>query len=61
MTVLLIVGGALLYYLFESGNSLKGSDNVRKIIISFFASISARTAGFNMTDISHCGATRLFL
>jgi len=61
MTVLLIVAGAVLYYLFESGNSLKGSDNGRKIIISFFASISARTAGFNMTDISLWGYPTVFM
>jgi potassium uptake TrkH family protein len=61
MTVLLIVAGAILYYLFESGNSLKGADNARKIIISFFGSISARTAGFNMTDISLWGYPTVFM
>ncbi len=61
MTVLLIVGGALLYYFFESENSLKGTDSVRKIIISFFGSISARTAGFNMTDISLWGYPTVFM
>jgi trk system potassium uptake protein TrkH len=61
MTVLLIVAGAILYYLFESGNSLKGLDNARKIIISFFGSISARTAGFNMTDISLWGYPTVFM
>jgi Trk-type K+ transport system membrane component len=61
MTLLLIVGGAFLYYLFESGNSLKGTDTVRKIIISFFGSISARTAGFNMTDLSLWGYPTVFM
>jgi len=61
MTVLLITGGSLLYYLFESENSLKDMDNVRKIIISFFGSISARTAGFNMTDISFWGYPTVFM
>lgn len=61
MTVLLIVAGALFYYLFESGNSLKGNDNVSKIIISVFGSISARTAGFNMTDISLWGYPTVFM
>jgi potassium uptake TrkH family protein len=61
MTALLIIGGTLLYYLFESGNSLKGMDNVRKIIISFFGSVSARTAGFNMTDISLWGYPTVFM
>jgi trk/ktr system potassium uptake protein len=61
MTALLIVGGALLYYLFESENSLKGMDTVHKIIISFFGSISARTAGFNITDISLWGYPTVFI
>jgi Trk-type K+ transport system membrane component len=61
MTVILIIGGALLYYLFESGNSLKGMDNLQKIIISFFGSVSARTAGFNITDISLWGFPTVFM
>jgi len=51
-TFLLITGGALLYYFFESDKSLEGVDNLHKIIISSFGSISARTAGFNITDIT---------
>lgn len=61
MTVILIIGGALLYYFFESGNSLKGMDNLQKIIISFFGSVSARTAGFNITDISLWGFPTVFM
>jgi trk system potassium uptake protein len=52
MTFLLITAGALLYYYFESENSLDGMDDFHKIIISLFGSISARTAGFNITDLS---------
>jgi Trk-type K+ transport system membrane component len=61
MTCLLIIGGALLYYLSESENSLKGVDNFRRIIMSFFGSISARTAGFNITDISLWSYPTVFL
>lgn len=60
-TALLIVGGAMLYYLFESEKSLKGMDLVHKIITSLFGSISARTAGFNMTDISLWGYPTVFM
>jgi Trk-type K+ transport system membrane component len=61
MTGLLIIGGALFYYIFESENSLKGIDGFHKIIISFFGSISARTAGFNITDISLWGYPTIFM
>jgi len=52
MTLILILAGTLLYYLFESEKSLKDMDNIRKVIMSFFGSVSARTAGFNITDIT---------
>jgi len=52
MTALLVIGGTVLYYLFETEKSLEGIDNIQKVIISFFGSVSARTAGFNITDIT---------
>lgn len=52
MTLILILAGTLLYYLFESEKSLKDMDNIRKVIMSFFGSVSARTAGFNIADIT---------
>jgi trk system potassium uptake protein len=52
MTFFLITAGALLYYHFESENSLDDMDNLHKIIISLFGSVSARTAGFNIIDLS---------
>ncbi len=60
-TTILIVAGAGLYYYFESDASLKGVDNTRKIVASFFASVSARTAGFNMVDISLWSYPTVFL
>jgi trk system potassium uptake protein len=61
MTVLLIISGTGLYYLFESDVSLKGMDNTQKIINSFFGSVSARTAGFNIVDISLWSYPTMFL
>lgn len=61
MTVILILAGAGLYCLFESEVSLKGIDNNQKIMASFFGSISARTAGFNMMDISLWSYPTVFL
>jgi trk system potassium uptake protein TrkH len=61
MTLLLIVVGSGLYFIFESKNSLNGMDNTQKFIISFFGSVSSRTAGFNITDISLWGYPTIFL
>lgn len=61
MTLLLIVSGTLLYFVFESGNSLNGMDTPKKIMISFFGSVSSRTAGFNVTDISLWGYPTVFV
>jgi trk system potassium uptake protein len=61
MTLLLILSGTGLYYFFESENSMVGMDNTQKFIISFFGSVSSRTAGFNITDISHWGYPTVFL
>lgn len=61
MTLILILSGMILYYLFESENSLKGMDDIRKVIISFFGSVSARTAGFNITDITLWSYPTIFM
>jgi len=61
MTLILILAGTLLYYLFESEKSLKGMDNIQKIIISFFGSVSARTAGFNIIDITLWSYPTIFI
>ena len=61
MTILLILAGAGLYFLLESENSLSGMDNSKKFIISFFGSVSARTAGFHVTDLSKWGYPTIYL
>ncbi len=61
MTVLLIIGGAGLYFFFESGTSMKGLYINQKLIISFFGSVSSRTAGFNIIDMSLWGYPTIFL
>jgi trk system potassium uptake protein TrkH len=61
MTALLVIGGTIIYYLFESENSLKGNDNIQKIIISFFGSVSSRTAGFNISDLTLWSYPTVFL
>jgi Trk-type K+ transport system membrane component len=60
-TLLLILAGTGLYFLLESKNSLNGMDNSQKFIVSFFGSVSSRTAGFNVIDISLWGYPTVFL
>ena len=47
MTLLLVCGGAALYYLFERGAALGGLGEPGRILNAFFQSITPRTAGFN--------------
>ena len=46
-TGLLFFGGAILFYLFESGHSMAEMGFGERILASFFASITPRTAGFS--------------
>jgi len=53
MTGILIVGGMLLFYILEAGNTLAGHDTVfGKLTTAFFGSVTTRTAGFNTIDTS---------
>jgi trk system potassium uptake protein TrkH len=50
-TGILIFGGAALYAVLESGNLMKNMNLDEKIWTSLFASVTARTAGFNTIDM----------
>ena len=50
VTAVLIFGGAVLLYLFEQDNTLRGMDMSEQILCSLFGSVTARTAGFNTVD-----------
>lgn len=50
MTLILVFGSALLFYLFEKNNLLTGMNASGKILTSLFSSVTARTAGFNTVD-----------
>lgn len=63
-TVLLIITGALLLFIFESSGStaaMHGFTLKDKILASFFHSVSARTAGFNTINIGAMANDSLFL
>jgi trk system potassium uptake protein TrkH len=51
-TALLIVGGALLFYLFESGNVLQDVAPGGRFLSSLFQSVTTRTCGFNTVSIN---------
>jgi trk system potassium uptake protein len=51
MTGILIIVGAILFYIFECKNSLDLFSIKDKIFASFFQSITTRTAGFSTVDI----------
>ncbi|MEG0687102.1 MAG: TrkH family potassium uptake protein [Hungatella sp.] len=50
-TAILIFGGAFLFYIFEKDNLLANMTMSAKILSSLFGSVTARTAGFNTTDV----------
>lgn len=49
-TVTLVFGGALLFYLFERNHLLLEMNGSERFLTSLFASVTARTAGFNTVD-----------
>ena len=51
VTAILIFGGAAVYWLLERGNLMAGMDGTETVLASLFASVTARTAGFNTIDV----------
>lgn len=52
MTFLLVFGGAFALYLLERNNLMAGMGAKETVLASLFASVTARTAGFNTIDIA---------
>ncbi len=50
-TAVLLIGGTIVYYLLERQNVLDGMSAGEGIFAAMFSSVTARTAGFNTTDI----------
>lgn len=50
-TGILILSGAILFYVFERNHVIKGVPILNKILASLFQSVTPRTAGFNTVDI----------
>jgi len=51
-TILLLVIGMVMYYFFEKDASLRDMSLPQRLVVTFFGSVSARTCGFNVIDIS---------
>jgi len=60
-SLILIIGGAVLFYLLEKQNILVGMDQEEMVLASLFQSVTARTAGFNTIDVSHLSPATAFL
>ncbi len=54
MTILFVVGGTVLLFFLEQDNDfwLKGKTTYESIVISFFQSVTTRTAGFNTVSLA---------
>ncbi len=60
MTLALIIGGSLCFYLFERENLLAGMDRKGQVLASIFGAVTPRTAGFNTVDTgAYTEGTRL--
>jgi len=60
-TAILIISGALLFYLFEVNSTLANLNIGEKILASLFQSITPRTAGFNTVNMSELSESGSFL
>ncbi|MCQ2464802.1 MAG: TrkH family potassium uptake protein [Oscillospiraceae bacterium] len=60
ITLGLTFAGALLFFILEQDDTLKGMGTGRQILSAFFLSVSPRTAGFNSVDLAELSpASRL--
>jgi trk system potassium uptake protein TrkH len=50
-TTVLIISGAMFFYIFEKNHIIKDVPVVTKFLISLFQSVTPRTAGFNTVDV----------
>lgn len=60
-TAVMLVGGCVVFWILENDGVLSGMNVAQKFNSSMFASVTARTAGFNTTDIGmYTDATKFF-
>ncbi len=61
MTFLLLIGGAILFYLLEQNGVMQDMSLKNKILSSLFCSVTPRTAGFNTVDVAALSEASKFL
>ena len=61
VTALLLIGGAIIFFLVEYHGIMKGLSIKEKLLASWFNSVSARTAGFNVIDIGSLSKASLLI
>ncbi len=60
-TFVLLFGGGILFFITESRHAFLGMDFQGKVLASWFASVTTRTAGFNSTDMGAYSPAGKFL
>ena len=60
-SAVLVAAGALLFLLFEHGNTLSGLSLKSSVLISLFQSVTARTAGFSTVNFWQLSDATLFI
>lgn len=58
---ILLIAGTAGYFIFESGHTMKGDGIPERLLKSFFASTTMRTAGFNTIDYSRMSPSSILL
>lgn len=61
VTVVLILGSYLLFFLLEAGNSMKNFSLKEKILASLFQVVTPRTAGFSTMDLTALSTTTVLV
>ena len=61
VSAVLILAGAVLFFVFEYNNLLKDMPLAQKILNAFFASVTPRTAGFNSIDMAGLSPSSVLL
>lgn len=60
-TLVLLITGTALFWIFENENTLKGLPFFEKFVTAFFGAVSPRTAGFNQIDMEHILPSTIYL
>lgn len=61
MTLVLVVSGAILIFIFEANATGKDMDVGKRILTALFASVTTRTAGFNTVNTADMAASSIVL